>query len=490
MKTNAKTSRLALTSLVLALLSLWTFLLTAIPAIILAIVSLIRIRKDPARLNDKRIAVMATVISVVSIIIFHIVSILWLLDAPPIPNDYKTTDLHSTPPEYAESDKILATLLKDEDNASDTPRIYRSRDRFPVTEHAAKAVLEGNLIQAIELIEERANSIEKAWNSIQKSREVICRLNTFPQIADLTEPNIEAAWGSLDNLRCLLHIYTAYIHLLSERGNCKTAVMQLIELDSVIRKMSVTARPILKKTACLEGLSLNMRTANSIINNPEASMVSVQLLAEHFTPITDEQTSFRTPFIYDYLVCKNTLDTHITQATKRSRILVRRNSTLRVCRNWYDTAMYYVEGVGKYGKNTLLLWPKCYPDSMPQWDGGSDIPWQYKCYNPVGCLLVSITTTPLSKIPILKTKLKIEQDLFQIVLKKRLGKRPSLKACAYSDEYFLDIHNRTILSVGPDRKAHTPDDIKFPINPELLDFKVCTETGILSDRDSGNLLLR
>jgi len=70
-----------------------------------------------------------------------------------------------------------------------------------------------------------------------------------------------------------------------------------------------------------------------------------------------------------------------------------------------------------------------------------------------------------------KTAAKIQDDLLQIVLNKRLGKDVSLKACAYSDEYIVDVENGKILSPGPDGKANTSDDIMLRINPEVLGWR-------------------
>lgn len=64
--------------------------------------------------------------------------------------------------------------------------------------------------------------------------------------------------------------------------------------------------------------------------------------------------------------------------------------------------------------------------------------------------------------------LQVHDDLFQIVLNKRLGEEVSLRARAYSEEYIVNIENKKIFSPGPDGKADTEDDIKLRINPEVL----------------------
>ena len=68
----------------------------------------------------------------------------------------------------------------------------------------------------------------------------------------------------------------------------------------------------------------------------------------------------------------------------------------------------------------------------------------------------------------MQTKLKVQDDLFQIVLNKRLGKEISLKARAYGDKYIIDVGKKMIFSPGPDGRPYTDDDIKLIINPEVL----------------------
>ena len=49
-----------------------------------------------------------------------------------------------------------------------------------------------------------------------------------------------------------------------------------------------------------------------------------------------------------------------------------------------------------------------------------------------------------------------------------LGNKVSLKARAYSDEYIIDVENKKIFSPGPDGVADTKDDIRLPVEPEVL----------------------
>jgi hypothetical protein len=69
-----------------------------------------------------------------------------------------------------------------------------------------------------------------------------------------------------------------------------------------------------------------------------------------------------------------------------------------------------------------------------------------------------------------RTRLKVHQDMFRIVLSKRLGNQVGLKALAYSDEYIIDLEKGVIFSPGMDGKSYTDDDIKLVINPAVLQW--------------------
>jgi hypothetical protein len=58
--------------------------------------------------------------------------------------------------------------------------------------------------------------------------------------------------------------------------------------------------------------------------------------------------------------------------------------------------------------------------------------------------------------------------MLKIALNKRLGEEIDLTARAYSDQYIIDIEKKYIISPGPNGKIGMGDDIKLPINPEVL----------------------
>ena len=76
-----------------------------------------------------------------------------------------------------------------------------------------------------------------------------------------------------------------------EQCDIEAFAADLIELDSVYRKLSMNARVIFTKIVCLYCMRENIETANAIVNGAGTPMNTVELLAEHFAPFADEHVS-------------------------------------------------------------------------------------------------------------------------------------------------------------------------------------------------------
>ena len=103
-------------------------------------------------------------------------------------------------------------------------------------------------------------------------------------------------------------------------------------------------------------------------------------------------------------------------------------------------------------------------------DGDIHFPIKYRLYNPIGSVLTSIVAPTIDGVFKSQTGQLIQDDLLQIVINKRLGRPVDLKARAYSDEYIINTDKKIIFSPGPDEIPYTDDDIKFQINPDVLNL--------------------
>jgi hypothetical protein len=396
------------------------------------------------------------------------------IDASPTPNDYTVADLRSAPPECNRSYEILMSLSE----KKGPPQERSETGLFPKDANAINQVndiiREAYRTQVSQTLEEKSDDIIRAWKNGKKGRDIIKELNTFGEIADLTGPDWEADLGFLGNLRELGFLHQAYVRLETQQSNTQIATEELIRFDSVISKLSINARSMITKLVCFACFWIDIQTANFIINNPQTSRESLELLARHFEPLEIEQTSLRNSLISEHLRLKDMLDSlpvlrHFPQA--KNLPFLKRNSSLRVSRNWYNDLICTYEKQQATKSEHLSVWPWIYPDLGPV-EIGSDgqFPMYYRYYNPLGSMLLAISMPALGRVFEIKKKHEVHYDLLQIVLNKRLGKEISLKARAYSDEYIIDVENKKIFSPGPDGESHTEDDIKLVINPEVLGF--------------------
>ena len=405
------------------------------------------------------------------------VLLVWMLllsiDASPIPNDYTIADLRSAPADCAHSYELLKSLAdKKYYDSNDAPAIGLSEQDITLLSELKEVINEADWSKISQTLEEKSEDIILAWNNAKKGREIINELNKFGEIADLTEPNFGAYNGFLTNLRELGFLHRAYARLQTKQGSTQIAAGQLIDFDSVIRKLGINARTTITKLQCYSHMGVDIQTANFIINNPQTSQESLELLARHFAPLEIEQISLRNQLITEYLTFKNILySLPFLRRSPQVRNLpfIKRNSTLRVSRNWFNDLICTYEKQQTTKSEELSVWPWIYPDLGPV-DLEDQFPWYYKSYNPVGSTLLEITALALGRVFEIKTNLEVHCDLLHIVLNKRLGKEISLKARAYSDEYIIDLENKKIFNPGPDGQPHTEDDIKLIINPEVLGF--------------------
>lgn len=453
----------------LSVISTWVALLAMIWLTLRAVSTAVKFLKSDMRLRRKVLALIVLIISNFSVVAW----LLFSLDAEPIPNDYTVADFRSAAPEYTESYELLKSLDGKGHNQRDgAPGIGLSRQNLDMIEPFSSVLKESDYSQIAEALAVNAEGISRAWENAKKGRDIINKLSTFPQIGDLTEPDMQAYIGFVANLKRSALLYQAHVCLQTEHGNSIAAVKDLIELDLVFRKLSVNARSMLTKWICIAGLTINIRTANFVANNPRSPRESLELLVEHFTPFTDEQLSWRNQIICEYLTFKNVMPSlpFIGRWPAVKNVpFFKRNSTLRMSRNWYNRMLGAWEGPNGNKREQLSVWPWLYPDLGPvAMDSYGKFPWYYRRYNRVGCVLLQMGMPAFGRAFSFRTRLKVEDELLQIVLNKRLGREVSLKATAFSDEYIVDIEKNVIFSPGPDGQLHTDDDIKLPINPEVL----------------------
>ncbi len=423
------------------------------------------------------------IVLVVSVIISLV--ILWMTDAPPIEDDYTIDDLRSAGPEYAESYNILLSLSEDPCSegslaigldAEDVNKLSRNR----------KEIRDTNILDIDTILRVNEEDIERLWEKSLKGRQIISRLDSYEEIADLSPLDLDADLSYLSNFRRLVQIYSCYSTLQLVRGNDLLAANILIQLDSVCRKTSINSRMMVNKLVDYSGIINNLTTANLIANHPKSTGKSIQILSDHFRPLTEEESSLRNAYISEYLIFskyispEKLLDFTSTisgneQSPSKFKIHLfdKPNSSRRLYRNACDRWIAREESIKWDPSDSFSVWPRAlrfFPEVHIRMESNEPWPVSYCLYNSIGYTLASILAPAIDTVYEVKIRTLIYDDLLQIVIKKRLGQPVDLTARAYSDEYIIDTDKKIIFSPGPDGISYTDDDIKFDINPDVLNL--------------------
>ncbi|MHC4806545.1 MAG: hypothetical protein ACYTBX_09845 [Planctomycetota bacterium] len=430
-----------------------------------------------ARRESKRKARRITIAIGTAVLILSSLMMLILnylrLDAAPIGNDYTIKDIKSAAPECNQTYNLLYSLVTEDKNVKGAPAIGLSAEEIGKLEEINNILKDSNLQTISQQLEENEEDILLIWENAEKGRDILAKLDSFPEIADLQEPGLQTVVPFLANIRRLAFLHRYYICLQSCKGNHEDAINELTRFDSIFRKMNLNARWIITKLVCIACFNIDIQTANFIINNPETPQESLLVLEQHIVPFSGEHTSLRNCAIFGYLAFKNEITKISNELRLRSRYSnfspLKLNSALRLYKNISDEWIAIEENKTK--TRELRVWPTLYPNLPVRIDSEGKLAWYYKIYNPVGTLTIEMLTPAIERLTEIRKNFEIHSDLLQIVLDKRLGEEVSLKARAYSDEYIVDVEGKKIFSPGPDGEAGTKDDTKLAINPDVLGWQ-------------------
>ena len=437
--------------------------LAALIGFLVLTASVVETIRGKKRLGAKRVAL--GIFILVEIVLLSY----WRIDAAPIPDDYTIKDLKSATSSCVRTYVLLSSLAdKKDDDLTEAPAIGLSSQDIESLKAINEIFKEDDLQTISEQLQLRAEDVLLLWQHAKKGRDVLAKLDAFPEIADLTEPYLASQLFWAENFRHLFFLTRAYICLQSCQGNHQIAVEELMRLRSISGKLSLSARYLVTKLLCFAYVAIAIDTTNFIINNPQTPCEIVLLLKHRMVPVSGAQVSLRNPIIFEYLTFKNELKklTHEPRFRYSYYSPLKLNSALRLYRDFCDRWISISEDGREVER--FRVWPALYVDLPVRMGLQDKLPWYYKAYNPVGSCVASMLTPALNNVIEIRAKLQVRSDLLQIVLDKRLGRAVSLKARAYGDEYIVDVENKKIFSPGPDGKPGTKDDIKLLINPEVL----------------------
>ena len=458
-------------------------LFIACAGIFSAIKAIKEINKNNKKVFTKKFAIVAIVLQAV----IFTAQAYWRIDAPPITNDYTLSDIKSAPLEFNESYAFLLAIADTNEDSPGAPAIGLSEDDLIILDNINDLFQENKYESLCKVIDSNSENILMLWNKSQKGRDVIERLLTYDEIADLTEPDIEYDIKYLKNLRKMIQIHRAYIYLQCIEGSFDNATSELIKLHTLNRKLNSSARSLVMKLVCIAIGSFNIQTANFVINNPNLPQKHLESISDNFKELEKEQTSMRNQIIFEYLMAKNAFkmiigtmvneleipfknNHHVTNMLKKriSNSMLKYNSLLRLARNYCNHWLAVDEGKEIDPNDNFNVWPTIYPNLPVEIDSDGKLPKYYSIYNPIGSLLIGILAPAYERIFELKSKYIVQNDLLQIVINKRLGKPYNQGAQGSGDKHIIDYEQEKLFNPGPDGENYTDDDIYLLINPKVF----------------------
>ena len=466
-----RTSKLAIFSLVLGILCLFTLYLPLLATVIVGAIALRKIRRSRGKLTGERLAMAGILIPVLSLPVIPTIGYaVWSKDAGPVPNEFTEADYVQVRPENKKSWDLLLQLNDMPDDPNGAPAIGLTKQDVEMLNELWEN--EPNTIEErFQFIREHAAEIESLWNNSAKGREMLEKLAEFDEIAVLTPSDLDVIEVFTCDAKYLTRVYISKCFLLHQEGKDAEAAQMLIFFDTVVRKYTVSARSLISKLVAYAMLSMDLHAADYLVNSPHITNEALLLIKSHFTLLRQNLLSLQNCIIHEYFIYKNSLYESLPKGVKTP--MLKFNSSCRYYDGYCRKIIQLDKGMIPDDYCLISVWPW----ERPNWPKVSfnaeelEVFNIYTLYNPVGSMLTQILFPAHGKIIEIKNKIHITDDLFQWVLARRMGEECSLTARAYSDEYMVDIEKGLVFSVGPDGAAYTNDDIKLRINPEVLGLK-------------------
>ncbi|MBE0537168.1 MAG: hypothetical protein IH624_16015 [Phycisphaerae bacterium] len=454
-----RTSRAAIAAFVLGLLPLSP--LVAIGVLIVGLIALRNIRRSRGALKGRGWAIAGMTFCCISVVLVGAFWA-WSLDAEPITDDYTIADLKYPGPEYDQTWDLLKQLAQARDASGGEDWVQDAQESISAF---FKDFNDPNQTIAATLSSHAATG-ERLWQDSMPAREIIRQLSGFEHISDLSDPVFCAGSDHQKDIRYLGGLYAMQAILEAARGNDVSASQTLIEMSTVNRKLSTTSRPLLTKLICFSNLGMDFQAAVFILNAPSTSPAALDLLRKHYAPLAEDQLCFTNCLIFEYLAEKRAWLDMLAQQSSALALIAKPNSTLRVLRNCYDAQ------IARHRNRQFEALP-VYPHGYPYQPYAPDDPLLerggfYQVYNPFGWLFLCFTAPTTDHVLRQSERFAVTDDLFQIILAMRLGEDYSLESRIPGQEYVIDMDRKIIYSPGPDGEPFTWDDIKLPINPEVL----------------------
>lgn len=356
----------------------------------------------------------------------------YLLDAPPLSDDYKEADIR---PKANGSYQLLKIF-----NEADVSRLEKIKKGI---DPAAGE----------EISFDKMNS---AWEQITPYRQAIAALDKSKTICDLppgSSYNRKMPFLQYSALCTIADIYGIYCNSALAQGRSVHAVKALGQLHRVIRKGMMSSTVLLHKMIFLNLADKTLETAYTMLLNKECGLQCLKLLSADFTPFDSKEYNLETVMIGNYLLLKNTIPDCPTRRHGVRGIAscvayyfsFHPNRSLRHIKHYFDLL---IKGQRQYPPDFTAAerFAREYAENPP-------------LRNMSGWLLNTIAYPDFREYSNRTVRIKVKSDLLAVAIHNRLEKTADIadlftgNACRFKEEKNLLRHP------GEDGEFDTSDDI-------------------------------
>lgn len=375
------------------------------------------------------------------------------MDASPIENDY-TMDYFGKPDSNSLKSFVTLQSLGDNKRVSGAPAIGLSEEDLGMIKAIGKALEIKDPYERSRGIIPAEHTIMDVWQHAEKGRNILSKLDSYPKISELSEPDIILKNPSYTkNLQTLFTIYWLYINLQIDRGFYQEALKELSFIDSINKKMIIGSRNPFTKKTIMSSICLEIEAVNLLANNPYTPNDVLSALKPMIDSYSWEHVSFKKFAIFEYLTFKAML-------SKMKLVpLLKYNSTLRMYKCLCQSLMLSEK------KPELNVWPEYYQklSLIKNLTFDDNFELLYKLYNPYGYFLTMKKSFILDHISSIGLPLICSIDMIKIILNKRLGNEENYKTLGKRKNYIFDIEKKRIYTNIPNY-----GEFGLPINPKVL----------------------
>ena len=363
-----------------------------------------------------------------SLILISILFLISACDCPPPENDYTWADV---PVPEKDAEESYKTLLEIADINFD-----RSLTNFSSKNIYANP-------------EKYEKEIETAWENSTELHNLFDKLDSYKEIADLNV-SITDNLDICSPLKNATILYATYSRLKIAQGQYDEAIIPLLKINSITRKVLPYTRGLITKLISINIEGIYAKAAYIIATNNYCSVEIIRKLKTPFLPLTDKELSLEYLAISEYLITKNILFDGTNAAFKPDKLkplffLIKKNKTLQSVKKHTD------------------LFLSCLSNSPPDFskytafvDNYIDSP---DYLNYMGWIVSKINIGHFDKIAISFFKTKVKSDLLAIKIHEKCGETLELNDPFTGKKYLRNSDTGNYSSAGPDGIYKTKDDI-------------------------------